>query len=231
VKTHLLDAHLRLEDRTTPNVAYALDAGGTALLSFDTATPDTVTTKAISGLVVGDVLAGIDFRPFDGQLYALGFNDGANTGRLYRLDAGTGAATQVGASTFTLNGSFFGFDFNPVADRIRVVSETGENLRVNPNDGTLAGTDTNLSTLNVVGAAYDRNLNARPNATTAPPAGTLTTLFGIEGGPTSWCASAALTGRRRPTAGWSPTSGPWAWTPPAACSASTLWARTRRSPR
>src|SRR5438270_8619259 len=57
----------------------------------------------------------------------------------------TRVATQRGSSgAFTLSGTAFGFDFNPATDRIRVVSDTGQNLRLNPNDGTLSGTDTPL---------------------------------------------------------------------------------------
>ena len=63
-----------------------------------------------------------------------------------------------------LGGSSFGFDFNPAPDRIRVVSNLGQNLRLSPNDGAIAGMDTALAyaagdlnagrTPSVVGAAY-----------------------------------------------------------------------------
>jgi hypothetical protein len=52
----------------------------------------------------------------------------------------------VGASgQFSLNGSSFGFDFNPTVDRIRVQSDADQNLRLNPATGALAATDTTLS--------------------------------------------------------------------------------------
>ena len=172
----------RLEDRTTPNVAFAVDAAGLNLLTFDTATPGTVSSKLVTGLVVGDVVSAIDVRPFDGQLYAFGLNAAGTSGHLYRLDAGTGVATQVGATTVTFASAVadVGFDFNPVVDRVRLTTNTGENMRLNPNDGTVAGTDTKLSPdIAEAAVAYDRNLNFKPDAVTAAPAGTLTTLFGI----------------------------------------------------
>ena len=66
--------------------------------------------------------------------------------------------------SFTLSGTDFGFDFNPTVDRIRVVSNTGQNLRLNPTvmpaESALAATDGPLSftmaagTPNVSAAAY-----------------------------------------------------------------------------
>jgi hypothetical protein len=88
---------------------------------------------AIQGLQSNERLRGIDFRPADGQLYGLGsFNN------LYTINTSTGQASLVGAGNFApgMNGSSFGFDFNPVIDRIRVVSEANQNLVLNPNDGT-----------------------------------------------------------------------------------------------
>jgi hypothetical protein len=144
------------------------------LVRFDSTTPGTVLTiGAITGLQSGENVLGIDFRPANGQLYALG-----STSRLYRINTTTGAATQVGAAgAFTLIGTEFGFDFNPTVDRIRVVSNTGQNLRLNPNDGTLAATDTPLNpgTPNVTAAAYT---NSFAGATT-------TTLYDIDSGTDS----------------------------------------------
>jgi hypothetical protein len=73
----------------------------------------------------------------------------------------TGAATMVGAGPLAtlLAGTSFGFDFNPTVDRIRVISNTGQNLRLNPNDGTVAATDLvlNPGTPMVSAAAYTNN--------------------------------------------------------------------------
>jgi len=115
----------------------------------------------------------MDFRPATGLLYAIG-----STSRLYTINTATGAATQIGsAGAFTLSGTDFGTDFNPVVDRIRVVSDTGQNMRLNPNDGTLTATDVPLNpgTPTVVSAAYTNNFVG---------AGT-TTLYDIDAGTDS----------------------------------------------
>ncbi len=139
------------------------------LVRFDSATPGTVSTPlAITGLQAGETILGIDFRPANGGLYALG-----STSRLYVVNKTTGVATQVGsAGAFTLNGTDFGFDFNPTVDRIRVVSNTGQNLRLNPDTGALTLTDGTLNpgSPNVNAAAYTNNF---AGATT-------TTLFVID---------------------------------------------------
>ena len=126
------------------------------LVTFAASAPGTAIGAAVpvTGLQAGELIRGIDVRPATGILYGLG-----STSRLYVINATTGAATQVGASgAFTLNGTSFGFDVNPVVDRIRVVSDTEQNIRLNPNDGTLAATDTALNPAgNVVAAAYTNN--------------------------------------------------------------------------
>lgn len=137
----------------TNAVAYAID-NSNALQIFDPNKPEPV-TKAITGLQTGEGILGIDFRPLNGQLYALG-----NSSRIYTINLGTGAATVVGAQLPTLlSGTEFGFDFNPLVDKIRVVSNTGQNLRLDPVTGAITGTDTVLSpgTLAVGAAAYTNN--------------------------------------------------------------------------
>ncbi len=123
------------------------------ILTIDSSSPGTISSAAtVTGLQQGETLQGIDYRPATGQLYGLG-----STSRLYTINPTTGVATAVGAAgAFTLSGSSFGFDFNPVPDRIRVVSDTGQNLRLNPNDGTLAATDVGLNgaSSSATGAGY-----------------------------------------------------------------------------
>jgi hypothetical protein len=146
----------------------ALD-GANNLLTYDSSTPGTsASTTPVTGLQPAETMLAIDFRPATGELYGLG-----STSRVYSVDKATGTATQVGAAgSFTLNGTAFGFDFNPTADRIRVVSNTGQNLRLNPSTGQLSFVDANLNpgTPDIVGAAYTNNF---AGATT-------TTLFDID---------------------------------------------------
>jgi hypothetical protein len=112
------------------------------LVKFDAATPGTISSRvAVSGLQPGESLLGIDFRPANGQLYGLG-----STSRLYTIDPASGAALPVGTAPFspTLSGNSFGFDFNPTVDRIRVVSDTGQNLRLQPDTGAVVMADASL---------------------------------------------------------------------------------------
>lgn len=121
---------------------YGLDSANT-LVVFRATRPDLVTrTTAVTGLPVGERLVGIDFRPADGRLYGLGRGS-----RLYQIDTTTGAATAIGAAAFTpaLLGTTFGVDFNPVVDRLRIMSDSTQNLRLDPVADTVAGIDTALA--------------------------------------------------------------------------------------
>jgi hypothetical protein len=92
---------------------------------------------AISGLTGSDTaLVGIDYRVQDGLLYGVGTG-----GVIYTLDTTTAAATLVSQLTVALDGANFGVDFNPAADRLRVVSDAGQNLRHDLNTDTTATDD------------------------------------------------------------------------------------------
>ena len=107
------------------------------LLSFNAGQPQKILAKKpLSGLRAGDRLVGIDYRVAKGQLFGLGAS-----GQLYRIDAATAAATAVGAPAALPEGREFGFDFNPTVDRIRVVSDTGFNLRLHPDTGAVVDAD------------------------------------------------------------------------------------------
>ena len=113
------------------------------LLTFNAARPDHILERRpLQGLSAGDKLVGIDFRVARGVLYAL-----AQSGRLYTLELGTGQLTPVGAGAppVALKGSAFGVDFNPAADRVRVVSNLGQYLRLHPDTGAQVDGD-NLRT-------------------------------------------------------------------------------------
>jgi Domain of unknown function (DUF4394) len=137
----------------TDMVGYAID-NANALQIFNPNSPTPV-SKPITGLQDGENILGIDFRPINGQLYALG-----STSRIYTLNLGNGAATVVGGQLSTLlEGTDFAFDFNPTVDRIRVVSNTGQNLRLNPNDGLVAAVDGSINpgTPTISAGAYTDN--------------------------------------------------------------------------
>jgi len=143
------------------------------LVFFSASNPGSVEVLKVTGLQRGERLLGIDRRPATGQLFGLG-----SSSRLYVIDTETGAATALGSAAFTpaLSGTSFGFDFNPVVDRIRITSNTGQNLRADPNTGLIAATDTALayaagdpgagSVPGVAGSAYTNSVSPTPAATT-----------------------------------------------------------------
>ena len=151
------------------------------LLKFNAGTPGRIlTTLNVTGLQAGESLLGIDYRVVSDQLYALG-----SSGRLYTINEDTAVASMVGMPfAVKLEGTQFGFDFNPSVDRIRVVSNTGQNLRLHPDTGavvdsnptlegvqtdgklTYAASDTSFGKSPIpVGAAYSYN-KADPKITT-----------------------------------------------------------------
>ena len=88
-------------------------------------------SMAVSG---ASDLRGIDVRPANGMLYALSGGDG-----IYTIDTSSGGAT---AST-TLKSALPGdgpavVDFNPKADRLRLLAADGTNFRVNVDNGDVA---------------------------------------------------------------------------------------------
>lgn len=131
-------------------------------------------------------LVGIDYRVQDGLLYGVG-----NNGGVYRINTATAQLTLVNTLTVALSGTQFGVDFNPAADRLRIVSDTGQNLRHNVNPGGVTLNDGALNTgvlaaggspaplvAGVLAAAYTNN-----DDSAAVPAAldTGTTMFVVNG--------------------------------------------------
>jgi hypothetical protein len=128
---------------------------------------------AVTGLAGSDTaLVGIDFRVQDGKLYGVG-----NGGGVYTIDAATARATFVNALSVPLSGTAFDIDFNPAADRLRIVSDTGQNLAHNVNAGGVTASNAVLTytappaaavpAAGIRGAAYTNNdLNQPATATT-----------------------------------------------------------------
>ncbi len=146
---------------TATNI-YAVNASNNALIRFNSRTPGSVTVIGpITGLQGGENIVGIDFRPATGQLYAIGSNS-----RIYIVNKTTAAATFVATLSTPLNGTNFGVDFNPVPDRLRIISNTGQNLRVNVNDGlTIVDGAINGPTTNVDSAAYTNSFSGTTTTT------------------------------------------------------------------
>jgi hypothetical protein len=150
----------------TSGDTYGITSTG-RLVTFDRADPALDTAIAVSGLQSGETIVGLDIRAggaTPGQLYAL-----TSGGRLYTVDQVTGVATLKSTlaadatdatDPFTaLSGTEYGVDFNPVVDRLRVVSDTGQNLRIDVDTGATI-TDTALASVGVSGAAYTNAFTA-----------------------------------------------------------------------
>jgi hypothetical protein len=79
---------------------------------------------------ISGALVGIDVRPADGMLYGL-----TSDGTVYTI-ATDGKATMKSKLEMMLPaGVMATVDFNPVADRLRVIGSDGTSLRVNVDDG------------------------------------------------------------------------------------------------
>lgn len=105
----------------------ALSADG-KLFKVDVASLKITDTLTVSG---ASDLRGIDVRPATGQLYALGGAD-----QLYTLDTSSGSAKAAAKLQTALAGSGQAVvDFNPVADRLRLLGSDGSSLRVNVDTG------------------------------------------------------------------------------------------------
>jgi hypothetical protein len=162
------------------------------------------TPVPITGLTVGETVAAIDTRPANGLVYGLGVS--GSSAHLYRLDLKTGVATGIGGA-ITLPQSagvigsdvVFGFDFNPTADRIRVVANNGDNFRINPSTGGVAGVDTALTAgSSLAGAAHDQNHYGTST----------TTLFGIDALADTLVRIGGVNGAPSPNGGVVTTIGP-----------------------
>jgi hypothetical protein len=161
-------------------VGYSLDETNNIKI-FNPESGSEYATKTVTGLPTGVLLQGIDLRPANGRLHALGSDS-----KVYGIDLGSGAATELASlkladnTPVLLNGTMFGVDFNPAADRLRVVSNTGQNLRINVTDGVTIvdgalkiGSATG-TTPAVTAVAYT---NSYPGITAAN-----TTLFDLDSG-------------------------------------------------
>ncbi|MGR0303810.1 DUF4394 domain-containing protein [Acinetobacter beijerinckii] len=154
--------------------AFGLTANN-KLLNFALNNPNSVSEKSLTGLLVDERFVGIDYRlrtatDHSGKLYGL-----TNKANLYTINPESGLASLVstlkpaaGSSFTALDGTSFAVDFNPTADRLRVISNTGQNLRINVDTGdTIKDGDINgASGAQVTAAAYTNSFKT-PVATLA----------------------------------------------------------------
>jgi hypothetical protein len=124
--------------------------GDKTIVWFDTEKPEITKTVEVTGV---DRLLGIDLRPGDNKVYGV-----AADGTIVTIDLESGAST-AGAklSTMLPDGVSASVDFNPMADRLRIMGSDGTNLRAHPDTGEV----TTDGALNF--EAGDANAEAKPN--------------------------------------------------------------------
>lgn len=170
---------------TLTNPAVATTAGGPSaiglasngtLVSFRVYNPSSAYVLGeVKGLDGDTKLIGIDYRPANGVLYGVG-----DQGGIYTFTDTLGAkttGTKVSQLTIALEGTSFGVDFNPAADRLRIVSNTGQNLRHDVVGGVTA-LDLPLNTPPAVGNTLGINAAAYVNNDNDADTGTL--LFDLD---------------------------------------------------
>ena len=175
--------------------------------------------KSMKVTGISGKLHGIDVRPADGMLYGL-VSDGA----VVTIDTATGKATAKSKLDTMLPAGVTGtIDFNPVADRMRIIGSDGSNLRANVDDGKVAvdgklkfaETDMHKGeTPKVVAAAYTNSIKGAKETTLydidatiggllkqAPPNdGVLNAVGKLGVTATSWAFDIATTGESN--TGW-----------------------------
>lgn len=161
--------------------AFAISSDGKLMATFYTDTPQVLDwVRLVQGLTCGETrLIGLDFRVQNGLLYGVG-----EKGCIYTIKFPPAApdviVTKVSQLSVPLYGKDFGVDFNPAADRFRVISDYGQNLRHNLGDHVTIE-DTILTTppaggptRGVTAAAYTNNDLNPDTATTLFDIGTAT---------------------------------------------------------
>lgn len=162
----------------TPSLrAYGITGDGTLMATFTTDQPNVLNwVRTINGLVGDKKLVGIDFRPQDGLLYGVGDAGGIYTIKMPPVTTDV-VVTKVSQLQVALYGTNFDIDFNPAADRLRLISDNGQNLRHNLNDHTTIE-DTTLTTPPLTGPT--RGVTAAAYTNNDLNAATATALFDID---------------------------------------------------
>jgi hypothetical protein len=104
--------------------------GDDTLVTFDSRERAVIATVRVQGVR----LHGIDVRPADGMLYGL-----TREGRVVTIDPVSGAVTEKSRLNVQLDPNVrYSIDFNPMADRLRIMGQDGSSYRTNVDDGVTA---------------------------------------------------------------------------------------------
>jgi hypothetical protein len=148
------------------------DTADNMLAVYDTEEPGTLlhSIALYDRLLPGESIAGIDVRPSTLELYAMG-----TAGRLYRVNTVTGQMTPFDGPHLPLDGTNFGFVFDPESDLIRIASTSGQSLRVDPDNNAVVAVDSKIAY-----APGDTGFGISPSVAAYAESGTGTTLYVID---------------------------------------------------
>jgi hypothetical protein len=149
---------LAIEERSTTTVAsysgmfYGLSPAN-VIYTYRVGTTTTLVGSAkVGGLRDGELLLAIDVRPATKVLYGV-----SNMNAIYTINVTSGyaIATLVSDVPFTpgIQGTTLGFDFNPSTDQITLVTNAGQNLKIDPVTGRVVSVDFPVK-LPITGSAY-----------------------------------------------------------------------------
>lgn len=134
------------------------------LVEFQSDNTTEVPSVPIRGLGADERIVGLDMRPADGRLYGV-----TNKSRIVVILPRNGGTRVVGAKPIepALTGDRAAFDFNPTVDRIRLETNAGQNLRLDPATGQLGTVKTTVPATPAPSPSPDATPTT-PVATTPP---------------------------------------------------------------
>lgn len=142
-------------------------AGDNTLVMIDTAAKKASAPVKITG-VTGNIV-GIDVRPSDGMLYGV-----VADGTVVTIDKAGKATMKSKLQTMLPAGATATIDFNPAADRLRLMGSDGTSLRANVDDGMVTkdgshkfadADEAKGQTPNVVAGAYTNSFKGTKETT------------------------------------------------------------------
>ena len=130
------------DENTTPKpdvVYYTLEEGNLLKQANAQNPASPLLSVTVTGLKgINEEITAIDFRPATGEMYGV-----SNENNIYVINSTTGRARAMSSTPLSavIEGNAVALDFNPTVDRIRLVTNTGQNLRLHPETGAVVATD------------------------------------------------------------------------------------------
>ena len=187
-------AFMMSRDTTSPITGHlmaALTFNLRNIVWFDSNNPRNIRKMIkLSGMTTGQNMIAIDYSPFTGFLYGLGYNSTNQTYQIYKIDTVSGMTTAVNSTAASMDlgtddgsGNRINAGFSFITTRInkaRVMGNAGHtNLQLDITTGTLYATDANMQYI-----TGDANYGASSDITSIAYTGyngdTATQLFGYD---------------------------------------------------